>query len=140
MDIRRDLIASFIAEHARQLISILALAALGVVLCSVLIPAEIESVRQHLIGFPDSDVFAQKARPIILGAICFIPAIGAIAGNGGTVGRGTLTSNAGFAGTGGAFRLRRDGTNDRALAIAQIVNGQIQVVSPAPSSFGGAGS
>ena len=67
-------------------------------------------------------------------------AIGAIAGNGGTVGRGTLTSNAGFAGTGGAFRLRRDGTNDRALAIAQIVNRQVQVISPAPSSFGGAGS
>lgn len=79
MDIRRDLIASFIAEHARQLIAILVLAALGVVLCSILIPAEIDSVRQQLIGFPDSDVVAQNARPIILGAICFIPTIGAIA-------------------------------------------------------------
>ncbi|MCK0168089.1 penicillin-binding protein activator [Jannaschia sp. S6380] len=67
-------------------------------------------------------------------------AIGAISRRGDTVGRGTLTRNAGFAGTGGIFRLRGDGTIDRALAVAQIVNRQIQVVSPAPNSFGGAGS
>lgn len=67
-------------------------------------------------------------------------AIGAISRRGATVGRGTLTSNAGFAGTGGVFRLRGDGTVDRALAVAQIVNRQLQVVSPAPNSFGGAGS
>ncbi|CUH27866.1 Putative lipoprotein [Jannaschia seosinensis] len=65
-----------------------------------------------------------------------IAAIGAIAGSGRTVGRGTLTSNRGFAGTGGVFRLRGDGTIDRALAIAQVSNGQIQVVSPAPNNFG----
>jgi len=67
-------------------------------------------------------------------------AIGAISRRGATIGRRTLTSNSGFAGTGGVFRLRGDGTIDRALAVAQIVNRQIQVVSPAPSSFGGAGS
>ena len=63
-------------------------------------------------------------------------AIGAIAGTGRTVGRGTLTSRAGFAGTGGAFRLRGDGTIERSLAVAQIVNNRVQVVSPAPNRFG----
>ncbi|WGH80029.1 penicillin-binding protein activator [Jannaschia ovalis] len=67
-------------------------------------------------------------------------AIGAIANRGATVGRASLTSRAGFAGTNGVFRLRSDGTNQRALAVAQIVNRQLQVVSPAPNSFGGAGS
>lgn len=67
-------------------------------------------------------------------------AIGAISRRGATVGRETLTSSSGFAGTGGVFRLRGDGTVDRALAVAQIVNRQLQVVSPAPKSFGGAGS
>ena len=69
-----------------------------------------------------------------------IAAIGAIARQGGTVGRGTLTARGGFAGTGGPFRLRADGTNERALAVAQIANRQVQVVSPAPTDFGGAGS
>lgn len=63
-------------------------------------------------------------------------AIGAIAARGQTIGRGTLTARSGFAGTGGAFRLRGDGTIERALAVAQIVNRSVQVVSPAPSRFG----
>lgn len=50
-----------------------------------------------------------------------------------------LTQNAGFAGITGAFRLNRDGTNERALAVATIRNGQVQILSPAPTSFGGFG-
>lgn len=50
-----------------------------------------------------------------------------------------LTQNAGFAGVNGAFRLKRDGTNERALAVATIQNGQVQILSPAPASFGGFG-
>ncbi|MTH35575.1 ABC transporter substrate-binding protein [Paracoccus limosus] len=50
-----------------------------------------------------------------------------------------LTQNAGFAGVNGAFRLKRDGTNERALAIATIQNGQVQILSPTPTSFGGFG-
>ncbi|WP_423210282.1 penicillin-binding protein activator [Paracoccus yeei] len=50
-----------------------------------------------------------------------------------------LTQNAGFAGITGAFRLKRDGTNERALAVATILNGQVQILDPAPSSFGGFG-
>lgn len=67
-------------------------------------------------------------------------AIGAISQRGATVGRSTLTSGSGFAGTGGVFRLKGDGTIERGLAVAQIVNRQAQVVSPAPTRFGGAGS
>jgi ABC-type branched-subunit amino acid transport system substrate-binding protein len=50
-----------------------------------------------------------------------------------------LTQNSGFAGVGGAFRLRRDGTNERALAVASIVNNQVVILDPAPRSFGGFG-
>lgn len=50
-----------------------------------------------------------------------------------------LTQNSGFAGVSGAFRLRRDGTNERALAVASIQNGQLVVLDPAPRSFGGFG-
>ena len=84
--------------------------------------------------------YGTQPHPLASLAYDGVAAIGAIAGRGQTVGRGTLTANSGFAGTGGVFRLRGDGTNDRALAVAQIVNRQIQVVSPAPNSFGGAGS
>ena len=50
-----------------------------------------------------------------------------------------LTQNSGFAGIGGAFRLRRDGTNERALAVATIRNNQLLVLDPAPRGFGGFG-
>ncbi|MDS9468078.1 penicillin-binding protein activator [Paracoccus sp. MBLB3053] len=50
-----------------------------------------------------------------------------------------LTQNAGFAGINGAFRLRRDGTNERALSVATIRNGRVEILDPAPRSFGGVG-
>ena len=37
------------------------------------------------------------------------------------------------------FRLLPDGTNERALAVAQIQNNQVTVIDPAPRRFGGAG-
>ncbi|UWQ18709.1 penicillin-binding protein activator [Jannaschia sp. M317] len=67
-------------------------------------------------------------------------AIGAISKRGQTVGRPSLTAASGFAGTGGVFRLKGDGTIQRGLAVAQVVNRTAQVVSPAPTRFGGAGS
>jgi lipopolysaccharide export system permease protein len=51
------------------------LAALGALSCAFLIPGEITSVQQQLKGFPDSDVLAHQARPLILAALCFLPAI-----------------------------------------------------------------
>ena len=50
-----------------------------------------------------------------------------------------LTQPSGFAGVNGVFRLLPDGTNQRALAVAQIQNNQVIVIDPAPRSFGGAG-
>ncbi len=70
-----------------------------------------------------------------------VAAIGALAarGNPNALTTGALTSGAGFAGVNGAFRLRPDGTNQRALAIGQVRGNQLVVVDPAPRSFGGAG-
>jgi len=50
-----------------------------------------------------------------------------------------LTQGAGFNGASGVFRLRRDGTNERALAVATIRNNRVVVLDPAPRGFGGAG-
>jgi len=50
-----------------------------------------------------------------------------------------LTQGAGFVGVNGIFRLRADGTNQRGLAVAQIQNGTMVQIDPAPRSFGGAG-
>ncbi|MEM8849990.1 MAG: penicillin-binding protein activator [Pseudomonadota bacterium] len=86
-----------------------------------------------------SGAYGTSPHPLAGLAYDGMAAIGAISGRGATVGRNTLTSNSGFAGTNGIFRLRGDGTIQRSLAVAQIVNRQAQVVSPAPRSFGGAG-
>lgn len=50
-----------------------------------------------------------------------------------------LTQSSGFAGINGAFRLKRDGTSERALAVATVRNGQVVILDPAPRSFGGFG-
>lgn len=50
-----------------------------------------------------------------------------------------LTQSSGFAGVNGVFRLLPNGTNERALSVAQIQNNQVIVIDPAPRSFGGAG-
>ena len=71
-----------------------------------------------------------------------IAAIGALAATGdrNALTTGSLTRASGFAGATGIFRLRPDGTNQRALAVARIVNNQISIVDPAPQSFGRGGS
>ena len=46
-----------------------------------------------------------------------------------------LTNPSGFAGIDGIFRFRRDGTNERGLAVLRVAPGGGQVVSPAPKSF-----
>lgn len=54
--------------------------------------------------------------------------------------RKQLTRSAGFSGANGIFRLRPDGTNQRAVAVATFREGSVVVLDPAPRSFGGAGS
>jgi hypothetical protein len=83
--------------------------------------------------------YGQGPHPLAGLAYDGVAAIGAIGARGAAVNRATLTAGSGFAGTNGIFRLRGDGSSERALAVAQIVNRQAQVVSPAPRRFGGAG-
>lgn len=84
------------------------------------------------------------AAPHPLASIAYdgIAAIGALAATGDrdalTV--GSLTRASGFAGATGVFRLRPDGTNQRALAVARIINNQVSIVDPAPVTFGRGGS
>jgi lipopolysaccharide export system permease protein len=56
----------------------IALTVLGVALCAVLIPAENEAVKQQLIGFPDSDPQTHHLRPLILSALCLLPALASL--------------------------------------------------------------
>lgn len=52
----------------------------------------------------------------------------------------SITQPAGFVGVSGIFRLRRDGMNERGLAVAEIRNERVNILSPAPRSFAGGGS
>ena len=89
-----------------------------------------------------STAFGGPPLPITGLAYDGIAAIGALvkAGKADALTAQALTQPAGFVGVGGIFRLRSDGTNQRGLAVAQIVNNQVTVIDPAPRSFGaGAG-
>lgn len=68
-----------------------------------------------------------------------IAAVGALikSGRADALSRNSLTQSSGFAGVGGVFRLRPDGTNERALAVAEIRNRQVVVIDPAPRNFSG---
>jgi hypothetical protein len=57
----------------------------------------------------------------------------------GNVGTAALTTSSGFDGATGAFRLLSDGTNQRALAIAQVIDNQVAIIDPAPRRLGGPG-
>ncbi len=52
----------------------------------------------------------------------------------------TLTNPSGFNGADGVFRFRADGLNERGLAVLQVANGSVTVISPAPRSFGPSGT
>ncbi|RMH42978.1 MAG: penicillin-binding protein activator [Alphaproteobacteria bacterium] len=71
-----------------------------------------------------------------------IAAIGALVGQGRSdaLSRAALTQPSGFVGVNGVFRLLDDGTNERGLAVATIVDKAVEILDPAPRSFGGAGS
>jgi len=85
--------------------------------------------------------FGEAPHPIAGLAYDGIAAIGALvkAGKADALTRAALTQNAGFVGVNGIFRLRPDGTNERGLAVAEIRNGAVAIIDPAPRSFGGAG-
>lgn len=81
------------------------------------------------------------APPHILGALGYdaIRAVGETAAAAGRLGAADLTASSGFQGANGVFRLRGDGTNERAMAIAQVIENQVAVIDPAPRRLGGFG-
>lgn len=85
--------------------------------------------------------YGEAPHPIAGLAYDGIAAIGALvrSGRNDALGRDALTQGSGFAGVTGAFRLRPDGTNERALAVAEVRNRQVVVIDPAPRSFAGIG-
>ncbi len=88
-----------------------------------------------------SVAFGEGPHPIAGLAYDGIAAIGALiqAGRGDALTREALTQPSGFVGVNGVFRLLADGTNERGLAVAQVLNRQVTVIDPAPRSFVGAG-
>ena len=69
-----------------------------------------------------------------------IAAIGALANDERALSAGNLTQRSGFAGVNGVFRFTPGGTIERALAVAQVTNSQVQIIDPAPRTFGAGGS
>jgi len=51
-----------------------------------------------------------------------------------------LTNTSGFNGIDGLFRFRRDGVNQRGLAVMRVSPTGGQIISPAPRAFGGSGT
>lgn len=85
--------------------------------------------------------YGSDAHPLAGLAFDGIAAIGSLvkSGKSNALTGAALTQGAGFKGASGIFRIRRDGTNERALAVATIRNNRVVVLDPAPRGFGGAG-
>jgi len=85
--------------------------------------------------------YGQAPHPIAGLAYDGIAAIGALASAGNTdaLTRSALTQASGFVGVNGVFRLLADGTNERGLAVAEIRDGAVRVLDPAPRRFTSAG-
>lgn len=83
--------------------------------------------------------YGSAPHPVASLAYDGIAAVGALikSGRADALSRNSLTQSSGFAGVGGVFRLRPDGTNERALAVAEIRNRQVVVIDPAPRNFSG---
>lgn len=88
-----------------------------------------------------SAAYGKQPHPIASLSYDGIAAIGALvkAGKPNALTSTALTQGSGFVGASGIFRLRKDGTNQRGLAIAQIRDKQVVIIDPAPRSFAGAG-
>ena len=86
-----------------------------------------------------SSAYGTPPHPIGSLAYDSIAAIGALVaqGNRSALTRASLTQANGFQGAGGVFRLRPDGTNERALAVATVRGGARVIIDRAPQSFGG---
>ena len=85
------------------------------------------------------DTYGTAPHPI--GGLAFdgVAAIGALVAQGkkDALTKNALTQANGFQGVSGVFRLRSDGTNQRAIAVATVQDGRAVILDPAPNSFAG---
>ncbi|MFV1878418.1 penicillin-binding protein activator [Nioella sp.] len=79
--------------------------------------------------------------PHVLAPIAYdaMRAIAETAAEAGAIGVAELTASSGFAGANGVFRLRADGTIERAMAIATVLENQVSIIDPAPGRLGASG-
>ncbi|MCC6000770.1 MAG: penicillin-binding protein activator [Pararhodobacter sp.] len=114
---------------------------------------ELRGLQGGWFALPDPDVSARFERryrdaygsaphPIAGLAYDGVAAIGALIGTGrqDAFSTAALTQASGFVGVNGVFRLRSDGGNDRALAVATIRDNEVVILDRAPRAFGAAGS
>ena len=113
---------------------------------------ELPGVQGDWFALPDPDrtaafqlryEVAYGSQPPRFGSLAYdgIAAIGAlVASQGRDAPNATaLTKTQGFEGVDGVFRLNRDGTIERGLAVAQVIDQQVVVIDPAPQVFSVAG-
>jgi LPS export ABC transporter permease LptG len=65
--------------RSRILLLGFALTALGGLVLWWLLPAELQAIQDQLVGFPDSDIAAHRARPFFLAGLCFLPVLATLA-------------------------------------------------------------
>lgn len=113
---------------------------------------ELPGIQGGWFALPDPDrTAAFEARyeiafgstPHRLGSLAYdgIAAIGALISSSGAdaMTATALTQLKGFEGVDGVFRLRPDGTIERGLAVAEVIDEQVVVIDPAPQLFSVAG-
>jgi hypothetical protein len=83
-----------------------------------------------------SSAYGSTAHPLAGFAYDGVAVVGALAAKKLAMTKGNLTQSSGFKGANGVFRFKADGTNQRAMAVAQVTNNQVQIIDPAPKSFG----
>ena len=113
---------------------------------------ELPGVQEGWFAIPDRDLFSifseryeelYEIKPHQLASLAYdgIAAVGALVASGKNraLTREALTQSAGFEGVNGIFRFRQNGTNQRGLGIAQVVNKEVVIIDPAPKTFGFSG-
>lgn len=68
---------AWLQQTPRHWLLVLGVSVAGLVATLILLPFELSSVHQQLLGFPDSHVVTEQARPWIMAGICLLPALGA---------------------------------------------------------------
>ncbi|MFZ9019374.1 MAG: penicillin-binding protein activator [Paracoccaceae bacterium] len=113
---------------------------------------ELPGVQDGWFAVPDRDLFTNfseryeeqyETKPHQLASLAYdgIAAVGALvaSGNSDALTGEALTQSAGFEGVNGIFRFLKNGTNERGLSIAQVVDKQVVIIDPAPKTFGFSG-